>query len=329
MGESGLKLSALGLGSWITFGGQVKDERLIREIYASAYRAGIRLFDTASSYAKGDAERLMGRALQGYPREHLVLSSKAYFPLSDDPNDRGLSRKHLIESVHKSLRHLATDYLDLFFCHRFDPQTPLEETLRTLEDLVEQGKILYWGTSEWRGHQIDRAHRLAKRRGWVRPRVEQPELSLLERVKYSWDTRSVTRRRGMGLVTFSPLASGRLTGKYDAGIPAGSRLDRVGYCGEFTRQQREKSFRFKGLADELGCSRAQLAIAWVLAQPGVSSVLTGASSQAQLEENLGALALELSPAMIRRIDRLFAPGIKRILRFNAGRHLRAWRDALS
>jgi voltage-dependent potassium channel beta subunit len=328
MGQTGLKLSVLGLGSWITFGGQIKDAKCIRQIYAAAYDAGIRFFDTASSYSAGEAERQMGLALQSYPRNTLIMSSKASLPLSDDPNNRGLSRKHIFETVEKSLTHLGTDYLDLFFCHRFDPETPLEETVRILDDLVRQGKILYWGTSQWRANQISRIWKLANRAGFYRPQAEQVELSLFERLKFDWDTGPIAHKHRLGLVTFSPLACGKLTGKYDEGIPAGSRLDQVSYCGRFTEEHHKKSQLLKKLAYEVGCTRAQLAIAWVLAQPGVSSVIIGASHIAQLEENLGALQVELTPDIHSRLNKIFTPGVKRILRFKVRNHLQSLRDTV-
>lgn len=328
MGNSGLKVSAIGLGSWITYGDMVKDDKLINQIYNKAYDAGIRYYDTSSNYAGGEAERLMGRALQDFPRHTLVLSSKAYFPVTQDPNDRGLSRKHIMESVERSLRHLKTDYLDLFFCHRFDQETPLEETLGALDYLVHQGKVLYWGTSQWRGDQIRRMIRLSRRKASSHPQVEQVELNLFNRLKFERDTCPVAKKKGLGLVTFSPLASGMLTGKYDEGIPSGSRLDFVDYCGEFTEMHREKTLQLKALADKTGCTRAQLAICWCLAKPGVSSVITGATRVEQLEENLGALKVQLTDNLVKRLNHIFAPDIKQAARFHAKRHLLPLRDRL-
>lgn len=327
LGRSDLRVSAIGLGSWLTFGSTVRDTTLIHRIYSRAYDAGIRYFDTADSYAGGEAERRMGLALKDFPRQSLVLSSKAFFPTSDDPKDRGLSRRHIMESVERSLQHLKTDYLDLFFCHRFDQETPLEETLQALDDLVQQGKVRCWGTSEWRSDQIRKMARLARRTSSSLPRAEQPELNLFNRTKFEHDTRPAAQSYGMGLVTFSPLASGRLTGKYDEGIPPDSRLGTVKESWlSFTDAQRAKSVLFKRLADEAGCTRAQLAISWCLAQSGVSSVITGASRLEQLEDNLGALRVQMTNELSRKLDQLFAPGIRRIARFYAGRCYLRLRD---
>ena len=309
MGASGLELSTYALGGWTTFGGSLKDEALAREIITTAFDAGVNFFDIADVYALGEAERLMGKTLAEFPRHELVISSKAYWPMSQAPNNRGLSRKHLFESVEGSLRRIGTDYLDLYFCHRFDATTPLEETVRALDDLVRQGKILYWGTSEWTGAQVREACAIADRLGCYAPRVEQPQYSLLARAKVESDVRPVTDEAGMGLVLWSPLSSGLLTGKYDDGLPEGSRLARIEFLR--TRLMQDdllgKVRAMKAIADELGCTRTQLALAWAAAQPGVTSVILGATSVAQLVENLGARDLVLSPDALARLDALFPP----------------------
>jgi voltage-dependent potassium channel beta subunit len=322
LGRTGLKISALGLGSWNTFGEFVSDRREIDSIYRRAFEAGIRLFDSAATYGRGEAEQIMGEALKPFPRHHLVLSTKAFFAESDDPNDRGLSRKHLFHAVEQSLKRLGTDYLDLFFCHRFDRETPIQETERALDDLVRQGKILYWGTSEWRSDHIGRVHRSARRAGRYAPVCEQAELSLLKQLKYRWDTAPATRRRGMGVLAFSPLASGLLSGKYDRGIDDDSRFARLDWTHKITQQLRDQSQQFEVLARQLGVTRSQLAIAWAMSRPGVSSVLLGASRLEQLEENLGALDVELTRETESVLQRLFAPSPQRIARYLLGQKVR-------
>lgn len=307
LGRCGTKVSAFGLGGWTTYGGSVTDEKTIRDIIHAAYGAGVNFFDIADIYAKGESELAMGKVLREFPRHELVISSKVFWPMSEDVNDRGLSRKHILESVEKSLKRIGTDYLDIYFCHRFDPETPLEETARAMDDLVRQGKVLYWGTSEWSGEQLREAHRLGETRNLYRPQVEQPQYSLVERRKVEREVREAAAELGMGLVVWSPLASGLLTGKYDAGIPAGSRLDKIAWLREgiLTSERVSQVKRFKQVADELDCSRAQLALAWAVAQPGVSSVITGATRVEQWTENLGALKLVLSPANLKALDDLF------------------------
>lgn len=307
LGRCGAKVSAFGLGGWTTYGGSVTDERTVRDILRAAYEAGVNFFDIADIYAKGESERAMGKGLREFPRHELVISSKLFWPMSEDVNDRGLSRKHIFESVEKSLKRIGTDYLDIYFCHRFDAETPLEETARAMDDLVHQGKVLYWGTSEWSGEQLREAHGLCETRNLYRPQVEQPQYSLVERRKFEGDVREAAAELGMGLVVWSPLASGLLTGKYDAGIPAGSRLDKIAWLREgiLTPDRVAQVKRFKQVADELGCSRAQLALAWAAAQPGVSSVITGATRVEQWTENLGALKLALQPATLKALDDLF------------------------
>ncbi|MFO0675396.1 MAG: aldo/keto reductase family protein [Polyangiaceae bacterium] len=315
LGKTGLRVSTLSLGGWTTFGGSIADASVTRDILHAAYDAGIRSFDTADSYERGESERAMGKVLAEFPRTSLVLASKVFFPVGDEPNDRGLSRKHVFESVHGSLRRLGTDYLDIYYCHRFDPETPLEETVAAMSDLVRQGKILYWGTSEWTAPQIRDAHAIADARGLVRPSVEQPQLSLLERTKFDLDIEPVAEATGMGLVTWSPLASGVLTGKYDAGIPTGSRLENHAWLRDLVLDDRRLGLvkKFGRLARDLGRSRAQLAIAWAVSRRSVSSVILGATSLAQLDENLGALDVELDDDVLARLDELFAPGVASVV----------------
>ncbi len=312
LGHSGLKVSALSLGGWTTFGDTLTDPRLARDIIVKAYDSGINFFDIADIYAKGEAERLMGSILKLFPRHTLVISSKAYWPMSDDVNDRGLSRKHIMESVEKSLQRIGTDYLDLYFCHRWDDETPLEETVRAMDDLVHQGKILYWGTSEWTGAQIQQALDLCERHNLYKPQVEQPQYSLIVRRKVEEDVLPVAERAGMGLVVWSPLASGLLTGKYDDAVPSDSRLARFDWLRDnwYKQDLIAATRQLKPIAEGLGLTRAQLAIAWVLRQPGVSSAITGATKVAQLEETLKAVDVTLDAETLARIDEIFAPVVQ-------------------
>lgn len=307
LGKSGLKISALSLGGWTTFGESLTDTGEAERILRTAFDAGINFFDIADVYARGEAESMMGQALGALPRHELVISSKVFWPMSDDINDRGLSRKHIMESVHKSLKRIGTDYLDLYFCHRFDPETPVEETVRAMDDLVHQGKVLYWGTSEWTGSQIEEAVQIADRRNLYSPRVEQPQYSLIERRQVESFIEPVAREAGMGLVVWSPLASGLLTGKYDDGVPHDSRLARMGWLKEslYADENLERVRKMKPIAEELGCSRAQLALAWAASQRGISSVITGANRLPQLEENLKALDVRMTPDVAERLDGLF------------------------
>ncbi len=310
LGRCGMKVSKLSLGGWLTYGGSVDQQLLVDQIIRRAFEAGINFFDIADAYARGEAERTMGQSLARFPRHELVISTKLFWPQSDCPNDRGLSRKHIMESVEKSLQRIGTDYLDIYFCHRFDPETPVEETLRAMDDLVHQGKVLYWGTSEWTGEQLREVNELALRWNLYRPQVEQPQYSLLVRDVVEEDVAPAAEEFGMGLVVWSPLASGLLTGKYDDGVPDGSRLAKLDWLRDLvmTESNMERVRQFKAVADAIGCSRAQLALAWAAAQPGISSVITGATSLKQLEHNLGALEVELSAETTTQLDELFPFG---------------------
>lgn len=309
LGRSGLSLSQYALGGWITFGSQIKDKKDAYELHKTAYEAGINFFDIADIYAKGESEKIMGEALRNFPRHELVISSKTFWPMSEDINDKGLSRKHIMESVEKSLKRIGTDYLDLYFCHRFDEETPLEETIRAMDDLVHQGKILYWGTSEWTGEQMIEAHEICQLAGYYKPIVEQPQYSLVARDRFEKDTLPTTDKLGMGTVTWSPLGSGALTGKYDDGLKSGRLAqDNMAWLKEsiLTPKNIEKIKKMKSIADDIGVSRSQLAIAWVAAQPGVSSVILGASNLSQLQENLGALKVKIPLELNRKLRDLFS-----------------------
>lgn len=308
LGRCGTKVSIFGFGSWTTIGGSVTDSGVIKALLHTAFDAGINFFDTADIYARGEAEAATGKVLKDFPRHELVVSTKVFWPMSDNINDRGLSRKHIRESIDKSLRRLGMDYVDIYFCHRFDAETPVEETAHVMDDLVRAGKIIYWGTSEWTGTQIRGLHDFCERKNLYAPRVEQPQYSLLSRVKFENDIRPAAIECGMGLVVWSPLASGLLTGKYDKGIPADSRLARIDWLREdlLTDDRIAKVRTFKNLADRLGHSRSQIALAWTIAQEGVSSVILGATNVEQLRENLATLSLELSNEDLRKIAELFA-----------------------
>jgi voltage-dependent potassium channel beta subunit len=309
LGSCGTKVSEFGLGGWTTYGESVAGNTAVRAILVKAFDAGVNFFDMADIYNTGETERAMGKVLSEFPRHELVISSKVYFPMSDEVNDRGLSRKHIMESIDKSLRRIGTDYLDIYFCHRFDEGTPIEETARAMDDLIHQGKVLYWGTSEWTGDQLRELHRICDARNLYPPQVEQPQYSLLARSKFERDVRPVAVEKGMGLVVWSPLAFGLLTGKYDRGMPEASRFARIEWLreGHYTEERVDVVRRFKALADQVGCSRAQLALAWTVAQPGVSSVILGATCVEQLEENLAALDLELREEIKPTLDGLFPP----------------------
>jgi voltage-dependent potassium channel beta subunit len=302
-----LRVSELSLGGWLTFGHALTDEQIARQIIINAYDNGINFYDIADMYGRGEAEKAMGRVLAEFPRHTLVISTKLYWPMSDDPNDKGLSRKHIMESINRSLERIGTDYVDMYFCHRWDPDTPLEETVRAMDDLIHQGKVLYWGTSEWSAEQIREAHDLAERYNLYKPQVEQPQYNLLVRRRFEQEIMPEAEKLGMGLVTWSPLASGVLTGKYDDGLPQDSRLMSTEWLRDeaMGKDNLEKVRRLKPIADALGVSRAELAIAWALRQPAISSVITGAMKVEQLENNLRAVDVQLPADALQQIDKIF------------------------
>jgi len=290
LGKSGLKVSELSLGAWITFGNQV-DEARAAEIIKAAYDQGVNYFDNADVYAAGAAEIVMGKAIKDLPREALVISSKVFWPTMPGPNGRGLSRKHITESVHASLRRLQLDYLDLYFCHRFDVDTPVEEVVRTMDDLVHQGKILYWGTSEWTAPQIVQAVAVARQYGLVPPTMEQPQYNMFHRERLEDELLPLAQEFGIGFTTWSPLYYGLLSGKYNNGVPEGSRaaMTEMGWIRDrFTPEKIDKVRKLTTLAEGMGMTTAQLALAWILHRKEVSSVITGATRVEQLDENLGA-----------------------------------------
>jgi voltage-dependent potassium channel beta subunit len=304
LGRYGLKVSELSLGAWLTFGEQI-DEDAARECMLTAYEVGVNYFDNADVYANGQAEVVMGKVIKDLRRTDLVVSSKVFWPMGPGPNDQGLSRKHIMESVHNSLRRLGTDYLDLYYCHRYDPETPVEEVVRAMDDLVHQGKVLYWGTSEWRGGQIAHAVGLARQWGLYPPAVEQPQYHMFQRKIVETELVEAAHKHGIGLVTWSPLASGILTGKYNEGIPEGSRLDEYEWLRHNLTEERVKKVRqLTEMAHELGGSTAQLALAWLLRLPELSSVITGASRASQVRENMAAIEIKnkLTPDVLQRIE---------------------------
>ncbi|MCB9102323.1 MAG: aldo/keto reductase family protein [Anaerolineales bacterium] len=304
LGTAGLQVSTVALGGWINYGeGKVADDEA-RRVVERAYDLGINFYDLADIYGKGEAEKQMGQMLQRYPRHTLVISTKVFWPMSDDINDRGLSRKHIMESIDRSLQNLGTDYVDIYFCHRPDPETPILETARAMHTLIEQGKVLYWGTSEWPASQIAEAVALCERYLLHPPQVEQPQYSMVYRDRVEKQILPVTQPRGIGLVPFSPLAMGLLTGKYDDGIPDDSRFYREPWAKDryINDANIERVRRLKPIADELGITRAQLALAWLLREPGVSSVITGATRAAQVEDNVGASEVELSAEILDQIE---------------------------
>ena len=310
LGRSGLKLSELSLGAWVTYGGQVGEEVAVK-CMSRAYDAGVNFFDNAEAYAHGNAETVVGNVIKqlGWRRESIVVSSKVFWG-GEGPNDKGLSRKHIFEACRNSIRRLQLNYLDLFFCHRPDPNTPIEETARAMDDLVHQGMILYWGTSEWSAADIMRAHGIALELDLTPPTMEQPQYNMLHRERVEVEYLPLYREIGLGTTIWSPLASGLLTGKYKNGVPMGSRASLEGYrwLGEnvMTSGNIEKVNELEPIAKDLGCSLAQLGLAWCLKNPHVSTVITGASRPEQVVENMKALEVvdKLGSTASERIEQV-------------------------
>jgi voltage-dependent potassium channel beta subunit len=306
VGSSGLKVSTIGLGSWLTYGTGGVDEETSARCIRAALDAGILFFDTADVYGAGAAERALGKALADCERSDLVIATKAYFPTSESPNNRGLSRKHLLESIEKSLKRLRTDYVDLYQCHRFDPQTPVDETVRAMGDLIRQGKTLYWGISCWDAAQIGEALRLADAMGYPRPISNQPPYNMLQR-EIEERVLPYCEREGIGQVVFSPLAEGLLTGKYAGGrIPERSRAASERF-GQFLRpRMTERNHaivaRLADLAAEAGLTLPAMALAWALRLQGISSLITGASRPEQVAENARAGSVSLDDDLLRAIE---------------------------
>jgi voltage-dependent potassium channel beta subunit len=303
LGNAGLKVSAVALGTWLTYGGSVEDESA-QDCIRTAIERGVNFIDVADVYAGGEAERVVGQVIKDYKRSDLVISSKLFWPMSENVNDRGLSRKHIMESIEASLRRLDTDYVDIYFCHRFDPETPLEETVRAMDDLVHQGKVLYWGTSVWEADQIENAIETARQFNAYPPQVEQPRYNMLDRHIES-EIMPTCARHGIGLTVWSPLAQGLLTGKYNDGVPHGSRADVSDWLsGDLTAENLARVRQLTAIAQELGISMAQLALAWILRRPEISCVITGATRPAHVKSNVAAAAIKLDQDVLARIEAL-------------------------
>jgi voltage-dependent potassium channel beta subunit len=310
LGRSGLKVSELSFGSWVTYGNQLDDD-LARECMAAAYDAGVNFFDNAEVYAKGRAESIMGDALRklGWRRSSYIVSTKFFWGLHDGPNEKNtLNRKYLMQAIDASLSRLRLDYVDIAFCHRADPETPIEETVRAMHDMITAGKVAYWGTSEWSAAEIAMAHGIAERDHLHKPITEQPQYNLLHRERVENEYARLYEDVGLGTTTWSPLASGLLTGKYNAGVPSDSRASIKGFewlaerILEPTRLAKVQSL--VPIAHELGCTLAQMAIAWCLKNPHVSTVITGASRPVQVIENMKAqdVVAKLTPDVMAAID---------------------------
>ncbi len=310
LGRWGVQVSSVGLGSWLTYGGSVEAATATQCIHR-AYELGVNFFDTANVYMRGQAEQIVGEALAGYPRESFVLATKVYFPMGDRPNDTGLSRKHVTEQCHHSLRRLGTDYIDLYQCHRYDEDTPLEETCRVVDDLIRAGKVLYWGVSEWSADQIAHAVSICGTQGWAIPVSNQPQYSALWR-QIEDRVLPTCEDLGLGSVVWSPLAMGILTGKYTSvdDVPEGSRaaggdakfMDRY-----FNQDVLDAVVEARSIADEAGCTLSQLALAWCLRQDFVSSVIVGATKTAHVDDNVAAADLDLGDEVIDAFDELLEP----------------------
>ncbi|MCI0451237.1 MAG: aldo/keto reductase [Candidatus Latescibacteria bacterium] len=315
LGRSGLRVSAISLGAWVTYGAQVGED-IAFACMTEAFERGVNFFDNAEAYASGKAEVVMGNVIRraGWKRSDLVISTKLFWG-GKGPNDKGLSRKRIIEGTERSLSRLQLDYVDILFCHRPDPETPIEETVRALNHVLAQGKALYWGTSEWSADEIAEAAAIAQREHLIGPAAEQPQYNMFHRDRVEREYAHLYDDIGLGTTIWSPLASGLLTGKYDRGPVKGTRAELPGMewlreelVGESARPRIEKVKKLEAVADQLGCSRAQLAIAWCLKNPRVSSVITGATKREQVTENLGALGVvaRLGPDAMTTIDRILA-----------------------
>lgn len=309
LGMTGLKVSEISLGSWLTYGGYVEEQKATSSI-EKAYDLGINFFDTANVYMRGEAEKVVGKALNKYERSSYVLATKVFGKMGDGPNDSGLSRKHIMEQCHASLKRLGTDYIDIYYCHRYHTETPLEETLRALDDLIRQGKVLYVGVSEWTAEQMTEAIHLADKKLLDRIVVNQPNYSMLHR-KIEKEIIPVSEKHGIGQVVFSPLAQGVLTGKYKKGVavPEGSRASQENLSnlhGALTDENLDKVEKLKIVAANENLSLSQLAIAWILRQANVASALVGASRPEQLEENVKASGVKLGLETLQQIEEILS-----------------------
>jgi voltage-dependent potassium channel beta subunit len=315
LGKSGLQLSELSFGAWVTFAQQISDETA-EELMTIAYDAGVNFFDNAEAYASGKAEVVMGNILRrkGWPRDTFVVSSKVFWG-GDLPNQEGLSRKHVFEACYAALRRLQVEYLDLYFCHRPDPDTPIEETVRAMSDLVAQGKVLYWGTSEWNAEQITEAHKIARELLLVPPTMEQPQYNMFHRDKVEREFAPLYSDLGLGTTIWSPLASGLLTGKYNDGDPGATRISLPEYSwlreqfeSDDARSRLRKVNQLAALAADLGTTLPRLALAWCLKNPNVSTVITGASKPEQVRDNMQAptVVAKLTDDVMARIEQILS-----------------------
>jgi voltage-dependent potassium channel beta subunit len=308
VGRSGLKVSEVSLGSWLTFGASTEKDQAIRTI-ETAYYLGVNAFDTANVYARGESEKVVGEALSKYNRDSYVLATKVFGQMGDGPNDRGLSRKHVFEQLHASLKRLKTDYIDIYYCHRYDPETPVDETLRTIDDLVRQGKILYAGVSEWTAQQIQEAIGTSDKYLLDQIIVNQSNYNMFHRY-IEKEVLPVSEQHGISQIVFSPLAQGVLTGKYSVSnrAPEGSRATDPNanmYMGQFLNDEiLLKVEKLSGIANELDISLSQLAIAWILRQPGVASTLVGATKPDQIIENVKGAGVTLSSDVISKVEEI-------------------------
>ncbi|MCB2230064.1 aldo/keto reductase family protein [bacterium] len=301
LGTYGIKVSEISIGGWLTYGGSV-DKELTKKIIRRAVELGINYIDIADIYARGESEKYIGKAIKEMTRSDLVISSKVFWPMSDNPNDRGLSRKHIIESIDKSLKRIGTDYLDLYFCHRYDPEVEVEEVVRAMEHIVRQGKVLYWGTSVWESDQIESAVAQANRFNGFIPAVEQPRYNMIDR-HIEASILPTCEKHGMGLVVWSPLAQGLLTGKYNDGVPEGSRGAETKWLqNDLNENNLAKVKALAEIARSLDITISQLALAWVLRLPQISSAITGATQVEQLEQNVAAVDVTLDNETLDQIE---------------------------
>lgn len=314
LGRSGLKVSALSFGSWVTFDNQMQVEEAKRCMIA-AYDAGVNFFDNAEAYAQGQSEIIMGQVLKktNWPRDSYIVSSKVFWGAVQDPlpTQRGLNRKHVVEACNQALQRMQLEYLDLYFCHRPDKETPIEETVRAMNDLIQQGKVLYWGTSEWSAQQIMEAYGVARQYHLIPPTMEQPQYNMFHRERFEVEYAPLYDEIGLGTTVWSPLASGLLTGKYNQGIPEDSRANLEGFewlrerfTSEQAQQQIDKVRELTALAKELGTNMPRLALAWCLKNPNVSTVITGASKVEQVHDNMHALDVtrQLTDDVMEKIE---------------------------
>ncbi|MFB6305456.1 MAG: potassium channel beta subunit family protein [Flavobacteriales bacterium] len=314
LGRSGLKVSLFSFGSWLTFGKQIENSTA-EELMSIAFENGVNFFDNAEAYARGKSEEVMGEILKkkDWPRTSYIVSSKVYFGSEKEklPTQRGLNRKHVVEACHAALKRLQVDYLDLYFCHRPDPETPIEETVRTMHNLIEQGKVLYWGTSEWSAAQIMEAHRIADESNLIPPTMEQPQYNIFHRNRVELEYKDIFNSVGMGTTIWSPLASGLLTGKYNDSTPEDTRLHFSGFewLKDYTlvQDKLEKVRKFSSLANDMGISPSQLALAWCTKNPNISTVILGASKPHQLKENLQTIEFldKVDDEVLDKIEEIF------------------------